>query len=374
VTRTDMTCNNDARRIDRHQRSTPSDTQGDRRFLLLRPAKNAAILVALAVVLIPVFQPQAAAQDSVTVKSASGTGELKIAGQVIDYNGRGLTVQRTGSTQSKFFPISQVVRVVTNTQPLHRQADLAAAAGRYDEALEKYRVALNSEPRRWVKRLIMSQMIRCYTVLGKTDWAGNGFIALLQDDPDMLYFDEIPLNWLARQTDVETLEAARKWMKSGQPVGILLGASYLLTTQDRPIAKAQLQRLITHTDRRIALMARAQLWRTEIVTANVEKIDGWQRATDQFPVTLSGGPCYVIGLARKQQKQYEQAAVSMLRVPVVAPENQVLAASALLEAGIVLTKLNQPKRAAAMFDEINRNYPLQKRTAEEARSLLMPGQ
>ncbi|MBN2473056.1 MAG: hypothetical protein JXB62_00510 [Pirellulales bacterium] len=307
-------------------------------------------LAALFVTLLPV-----AAQDTVTLGS-SGGGQTKVSGRIVDCTGRHLRIQVPGGREQTF-PADKVIRVKTPYGPAHTEADARFADGEFGPALNLYRQAVDEEPRRWVRRRIIARAIWCYRALD--DWVRSGetFLLLLRDDPETLDFDCIPLEWMPRQPPAALEQAARQWLNRAEPTAVLLGASHLLTTGERLDALQRLKTLSAGPDRRVAQLALAQTWRAEAVTASSAELDNWQRVIEQMPQALAAGPYFVLGRARLQRQQWEQAALALMRVPILYPQQRDLATQALLDAGRALEKLGRVPEALRLYRELIAGYP-----------------
>jgi len=306
----------------------------------------------------------AAAQDAVYIAGRSG-GQTKINGRIIDYTGRELRFEHpTGKRQN--FPSADVVKVETRYGRDQNEADATLAAGRFDQALALYRRARDGETRRWVRRMITARIVTCYQSLGRTDRAGEEFLLLVRDDPDTLYFDCIPLAWLPRSPPAALEQAARRWVAREEPAAKLLGASHRLSGRWGLNALRLLRRLGASRDRRLAQLAVTQTWRADAVTADPARLDQWSRSIEQMPLALQAGPYYVVGRARMQQKQWEEAALALMRVPILYPDARALAAQALLDAGIALEQLGRKKQASRVYRELIQSYA-ETRPATEAR-------
>jgi len=319
-------------------------------------------------VLVAVLAAPMAAQDTVTLHGKTG-GETRVTGRIVDYTGRELTFELPGGTTQRF-PSEQVARVHTQRTPEHIQADQQFVAGQFSVALAGYRRALEVEPRRFVRREILAQAVRCYGTLGRFVEAGKFFLLLVEDDPDTQYFDCIPLGWVPVQPDAALEQAARGWLDSDQPVAVLLGASHLLSTSVRPRAVARLNELRSAADVRVAQLAEAQRWRVEGRQSNPAQREAWLLAVEALPEPLQAGPYFAIGQAQAQVGEYEQAALSLLRVAIVHSGQRSLAGRATLEAGRVLEQLGHANQAARLYDEVVRDYQDQPRTVAEAEARL----
>ena len=302
------------------------------------------------------------AQDTVIV--ATGNGSAKHSGRIVDYTGRQLLLETPGGQRT--FPAEDVLAVKTQYGPQQTAADEAFAAGRFDQALALYRQAGTEESRRWVRRQIMARVVWCYRILDQMDQAGEWFLLLIAADPSTQYFDCIPLAWMPGQPPVAVEQAARLWIQRKEPAAVLLGASHLLGGDARSLALARekLGRLISVPDPRIALLARAQTWRTAM--AGAEQLDAWSATIQRIPAKLAAGPYFVLGRARMQQQQWEQAALALMRIPILYPSHRRLAAEALLHSATSLERLDRTAESLRLYRELTANHP-KSRPAAEAR-------
>jgi tetratricopeptide (TPR) repeat protein len=292
------------------------------------------------------------AQDTVHLANGGST-----RGRVVDYTGRELQLELAGGVQ-RAIPAEQIVRIDTTFTREQTAAAAAFAQRRIESAAALYQEARRIETRGWVRRQITAELVWCYRALGQTERACAEFGVLVQSDPETPYFDCIPLAWIPAPPPVLLEQSARKWMQSDKvPSAVLLGASYLLSTAARPQAMARLKQLTTHSDRRVALLALAQTWRTEVATADEATLAAWRNTIETMPEPLRAGPYYVLGLGRRQRAQWEQAALALLRIPLLYREHHQLASQSLWEAGQLLEKLDQSDAAARLYRELIREYP-----------------
>jgi tetratricopeptide (TPR) repeat protein len=343
-----------------------------------RPESPPTVLL-MAALLVCLLAP-AAAEDTVYLTGSAG-GQTKISGRVLDYTGRELKLEHAAGREQSF-PAEKVERVETQYGRQQTDADALFAKNQFDQALGLYIKAVESEPRRWVRRQIIAQIVYCYRALDRPERAGEAFLLLIRDDPDTLYFDCIPLAWAPRQPPADLELAARRWLERPEPAAQLLGASHLLAGRDRPTALRHLQRLsagaerpaiqegISMTSRWLAGLALAQTWRAEVATATPQQIDGWSRLIEQMPEPLAAGPYLVLGRARAQCQQPAQAALALLRVAILYPQHRELAAQSLVDAGRELQKLGRSPEALRLYREAVRSYPEQTRPVAEAQSRL----
>lgn len=311
-----------------------------------------------------------AAQDTVVLRGKAG-GETRVTGQIIDYTGREMTVELPGGTNRRF-PAEQVANVQTHRTSEQTRGDEQFAGGEFAAALTMYREALDAESRRWVRREILAQAVRCYDALGRPAEAGTFFLLLVEDDPNTLHFECIPLGWVPGQPDAALEQAARDWFDSDRPAAVLLGASHLLSTSLRPRVIARLGELRGAADPRIAKLAEAQRWRAEGVQSTPAQRAAWLRTIEAMPEPLRAGPYFALGLAQLQTGEHEQAVLSLLRVAIVYPRHRALAARAALEAARALQRIGHAGHAARLYHELIDDYQDQPRIVAEAEARLQP--
>ncbi len=246
-------------------------------------------------------------------------------------------------------------------------ADAARAAGRFDQALVLYQKAMEGNPPRRTKLRIIAGSVRCYQALDRPERVGEAFLLLVRDDPQTPQFDCIPLAWLPRRPSVSLEQTAGKWLGRTEPAAQLLGASYLLTTGERSKAMATLRRLAVGPDRRVAQLAMAQTWRATLTTADDEQLDAIEQTIRRMPERFAAGPYFVLGRAYLQRQQWEKAALALLRVPILYPQQRPLAAQSLADAGRAMEQLGRTDRAVRLYRELIREYPEQTRPVAEVK-------
>jgi tetratricopeptide (TPR) repeat protein len=292
------------------------------------------------------------AQDTVyLVPETSARSAQTLTGKVIDFTGRGLSLHLpNGRTQS--IQPQRVDRVETTRSAEHAAGDELFRDGDFRQATAKYRAAVQGdrEVRGWVRRQILAQTVWSQRASGAWDEAGETFLTLAARDRDTPYFDCIPLAWTAARPAPALESNARRWLDQSEPLAALLGSSHLLTTSHRAIALAKLEALSQNSDPRIAWLAEAQTWRAAGTAARKER-SAWRKRLEASPEALRAGPYYVFGLASVVDKP-DEAALALLKIPILYPRERSLAAAALLTAGGCLERLERPAQAATLYREV----------------------
>jgi tetratricopeptide (TPR) repeat protein len=317
------------------------------------------------------WQAASADDDVVYLKSPAPGGAVRtLAGEVAEYTGRELTL-RSAAGRQRTIPASQIERVETAYCAEQRAGDALFAKRDYRRALEEYRQALTAsrEPRDWVRRQILAQIVWCQRNLGQADQAGEYFLILLASDPYTRLFDCIPLAWTPDAPPPATTRKAAQWLDSKNPAAELIGASQLLATAAGEAAAIEhLKKLSADPDQRIAWLAQAQLWRTAVPAARTEQTHQWAAAIRTNDPALAGGAYFVLGSALLRHEP-EEAALALLKVPILYERDDRLAAAALLAAGECLEKVGRGSQAAGLYRELAGRYPQAAQTAEARRRL-----
>ncbi len=309
----------------------------------------------LSILMVLVGSLPAPAEDTVVLRSGNGR-QTRLRGRVVDYDQQQLRLQLSNGPE-QVIPAERVLRVETPYTAEQIQADQARDKAQHDAALVLYQKALALERRRWARRAIVREMIWCHRASGQVEQAGELFLLLARDRPSASDFACMPLAWSGWPPSASLERAARGWMaRADLPAAALLGASHLLSTEPAAAA-ARLKRLAINVDGPVAQLAAAQLWRTEALTADAPRTAAWRRAIDRMPEPLRAGPYFVLGRALARQGQLDEAALVLLRAPILYPRQVPLSADALVEAARVLEKRKRPRQAARLYREVIRDHP-----------------
>lgn len=312
--------------------------------------------VALMLLVATCLPANAQTLDDIYLRDKDGKAGRRVQGTVVDFTGEQLTV-RTSVGRDETIPTERIERVETYKGDDHLAGDKAFQQRQYANALTYYGKAIRAEQRRWMRRQILARSIQCYANTGQVERAGEGFRYLYQDDPATQFFSCIPLCWRTQQPTPTLLQQARTWIATEKdPISVLMGASWLLATQERAQAVAALQKLSLQPDARIAMLATAQLWRTRLIVAEAAEIDQWRGQLERIPADLQVGPHFVLGLALARMKQHQPAALSFLRAPILAHEQLDLAAAGTLEAARQLELLGRTTQARRLYEELVTQY------------------
>lgn len=286
----------------------------------------------------------------VVATGIDGAGRSRLTGEILDFTGRELRLEQIGGRE-KTIPADRVVDIETTWSASHSRAIPLFENRQYDAALQAFVQAIGEEQRGWVDRRLFARSITCLRNLDQIERAGDAFLAdLLTADPHTQYFDVIPLSWKPGQPQGSVERRALAWleMPQNQPAQ-LMGASWLLPTANRGAAIETLRELSRSADKRVAFLAAAQLWRTQVVTAREQDVTQWKSQLARMPESLRAGPYYVLGRTLSRLKKPESAALTFMRVPILYPEHYELSADCLLATGRELERMNSRREAIGLY-------------------------
>lgn len=303
------------------------------------------------------FAGAARGEDTVLLSSPSNRqARSRISGEVTEYTGKQVVVKLPDGREIKR-PGAQVVAIET-TWPLEKTAgDRLFDDHQFSTARERYTAALRAEARPWARRAILARIIDCYHELNQLEAAGKLFLALVREDPDTPYFDQIPLAWMPLESSAALVQTAGQWLANENAIPRLIGASFLLTSLERKKALDCLSDLSLEKDHRISCLAEAQAWRANIPTASHDTLASWERRVEAFPEALRAGPYWILGRALAQHGEADRALLAYLHVPIIYPQARPLAADSLRAAALILDKQGEQAGALRLKQELLANYP-----------------
>lgn len=294
------------------------------------------------------------AADVVRIAPAEGDGPaFGIDGRILEYTGREIVVLPARGTERRF-PADRVVEIQTSWPGGYEEGLRALDEQDYAAAAQHLTAANRAESRTWARRIILARLARAMQGQGKLEQSADVVLAILASDPASPHFNLLPLAW-AGAARVPSSKADA-WLKEAErPAASLLGASHLLATRQGD-SIAVLRRLTAAPDARIAAMAEAQLWRTQVANADEAEVARWQAAVAKMPSGLRAGPFFVVGQALRRLGHRNEAALAFLRVPIHAPQAGELSARALLAAAECVHQAGHPEEAIRLAEEILASY------------------
>ncbi len=320
------------------------------------------------------------APDKVII-SPGGRASTRVTlkGEILEYTGETLRIRVKAGEAAREYSASDVIEILTPQVSGHQRGLELFAKQDFPAAEKAFRAAFEDESRPWVKREILSYLIRCSLMQGDYVNATMKFATLIRSDPRTHSFPLIPLIWTRLRPDPALRSLGEGWLlDEKQPPAIrLMGASILLDDSVLgATANLALRDLAAQSDRRVGGLAACQQWRSRLGTRkeiNLTELKIWEQKLDSLPEELRAGPHYLMGRAYVSRREYELGAVHLLWTPLVQPEDHYLAAQATLEAGDALVTIGQLEAGADLYEEAKSRYagtPAAQEAADQLQELL----
>jgi hypothetical protein len=192
------------------------------------------------------------------------------------------------------------------------------AEQQFENVIQKGQVALQlpSVPR-WQRRILVAEMVQSACALGQWRVAGRIYDYLTQDSAPLLLQAVIPLPWSDEllTSGQGIRDSAAEWIKDEDPRMQLLGASWLLGSEQNGQAIEVLRRLSTNESVLVSNYAQAQLWRTAPPSEIRSTLFGqWVSLRDRMPISLQAGPTMLLAHRLDQAGDWELAVAEWLRI------------------------------------------------------------
>ncbi len=298
------------------------------------------------------------AEDIVTIRTGAAGREStrRLFGVVVESKGDKLTMLRNGREES--FAASKVLRLETKYGDLHVAGKRQFEAKNYSAALASLRQAVEQDDRNWVRRDILAMLVACRYNLGQTDVACETFRIVYGSDKTTPHLRYIPLAWKSERATPALQQRAQGWLDSTDNAAArLMAASWLLSGAQRSRSMEVLDSLTADDDVRIAQLARAQLWRTKLVTSGEQDAAMWADAIRKMTPTTRGGAYFMLGQLYGRLKKHEQSVIAYMRTPVLFPHLRPVCEQSLLAAGKQLESMGRLTEARNVYRELINEYP-----------------
>lgn len=293
----------------------------------------------------------ATAQDAVIQRSSTGS-PIRRQGTIVDW--KGLTVELEQSGRVKAIDGEQVISIETQWPSRYQQGLKEHSDRRFPAAIESLKHALLTEPRPWAQSIIASQLLRSQLAIEDLPAAAKTFFRIIAQDPQSRFVSLCPLRWTGNQTTMN--RNAKDWIESDEPVVQLLGASWLIGTDER-LARPVLESLTQDIDPSVAGLAVGQLWNARQTKMTAAEIDVWIQKIDTMPVAVTAGPRLAIAAAQERSGFTNAAIASYMRIVILHPNQALVRPAALFRSAQLLHNTNRSEAGERLIAELYNDYP-----------------
>lgn len=287
--------------------------------------------------------------DELTVLD-SKSQERSRKGTIVDIRGDKLTLRLPTGRESAI-PLDRVVKLEASWSPLHSRADAKYEERDFDQAVTLYGKAYQQEDRDWVKRRILARVIWCYRNTNRYADACRIFARLATDDPDTPDFEAIPLAWPMKGCPNDVKAVVGKWLSPTESAAKRLMAASWLLVNNRQQATATLRELGKHPSEKVRSLAVCQLWRQELLSLQISRLEWWQQHLAEMPVELRGGAYYLLGKSLAKFNRDDEATLAFMRVPMLFTDDVSLSQRCLAESAAILSAQNRPQEAISVYQQ-----------------------
>lgn len=313
--------------------------------------------------------------DQVVLQGSTTSSRVTLQCEILEYTGQAIRLRTVTTKTERSFPASQVVTVKTPRMPSHERglADLGKA--NYAKAKEELTQALTDEARRWVRREIMADLIRCHLRQNDFAAAGEQFRKLYKTDQTTRHIRLIPMVWDEVSLSPESKLTAASWLQDKEAVMRLIGASLLLTDlQYGEAAKDVLQALSREPGTRLRVLAGWQEWRLKQKANDISDLEiaRHEKLVEELEKDLRPGAWYLVGQAHLLRQEFDLAAAAFLRLPLSHNTDHPVTSQAMFNAARALEQIGFRSQATQIDKEVVDRYPWSKAAKLSEQALQRP--
>ncbi len=269
----------------------------------------------------------------------------QLQGQIVSFDAEALVLNdalgkatRLASSQVQSVDIAwQRASVVDALQVFHQR--------RYQAAVSLLDQARKDNVPQWQQRFLIAHIIEAVEALGSTRSAGVLFLNLAASRPPDLLYADMPLCWTVREGDRPLMDAARQWLASEDVAAQLLGASWLLFSDESAAARERLLQLQSSDQAVIANLAVAQSWRLVPPPETMQQLQAWQQFRDSLLEPLQLGPSEFLADRLMRIGEHDLAIGQWLRIAAVHSQRYHRARQAMANAESLLRRLERVAEA-----------------------------
>lgn len=260
--------------------------------------------------------------DQVVVRKEGASRTRTYSGVIEDLSGQNVVFRRNGNTVD-VFRLKEVVTIRFSKSAEFDQGLRKIREQDWKAARDALQTAVVNEPRKWVVREIQASIAQSSRALGEFDACLEMVEKILKEDPMSRHSVELPLVWDERLPVRDRIQSPAADLKSTSHARQLTAASSLLQNpehQDQAVATLQsLRKSLTGT---MQDLAETQLWRLRLLQPQElreSEVEQWSQRVRYLDRRTRSGPEFLIGRALLLTHDYDNAATSLLWMPLLEP-------------------------------------------------------
>jgi len=269
----------------------------------------------------------------------------------VQWTGLTLQLQQTGRTRD--IDGEEVLRIETQWPAEYEQGLDELSRQQFQLAETLFAAALTQERRQWAKNIIRSKILRSQLATENFAAAAETFFQIIATDPQSRFIPLCPLRWTGNDAGMN--QKARDWISSDEPIVQLLGASWMIGTNDT--ARGVLGDLARDIDPSVAGLAVGQLWNARQTKMTAAELNVWLKKIETMPIAVRAGPRYAIATAQARSGFPDAGIANYMRIVILHPDQPLLAAPALYRSASLLHNTDRNDAAQKLITELKNKYP-----------------
>lgn len=311
-----------------------------------------SLLVLVQMVLVQLILPtQFASGQDFVVHQTTGNRPVRRQGSILDWTGITLQLEQSGRTLD--IDGSTVIAIEIQWPEDYQQGLDELARRNHAPAIPLLQNAAQQEQRPWAQNIIRSKILSAQLATENFSAAADTFFQIIATDPQSRFVPLCPLRWSGN--DARMNQRATDWINSDEPIVRLLGASWLIGTNDT--TRGVLEELARDIDPSVAGLAVGQLWNVRQTKMTAAELDVWQQKIETMPIAIRAGPHWAIASALARSGFADDAIANYMRIVILYPDQSLLAAPALYQAASLLNNTDRQTAAERLTNELKTKFP-----------------
>ncbi len=273
-------------------------------------------------------------------------------GVILEWDAKNIVLVRENGTAQTSIPGDTVIRIEPSwANELGNTLHTCFGNHEFEQVLAQGKKTLESGLPRWQQRIVIAEMIDAAMAIGKTQIATRLFATLAKENPPQLLMASIPIPWSDDQTLAGGMLAkiqidAKAWRTDPSELVQLMGASWLISGNDRRLAIETLESLTKSKQPVVSAYAKAQLWRT-VPPAEMlsDRYPQWISERDRCLLPVQAGPTLLLAERLQQAGQSALAVPEWLRIATLHADRYHLANKSIEHAAQALRGLGRVDEA-----------------------------